>query len=227
MNLSVKFTRDVVHGVAMQKLSKGISRVLSQTGAVGVACRSLALCVSVILSTGCANFSARTSSSTGWLESGSLALSRPVPSGVSTARARLSDAAIKDLTASDVSHIVVSRSSRTITALNPGSAPQVFKAEGAQYLPQGTFSITVKEESPLWYAPNEYFTKRSLPVPEQGSRTRFMRAALGQRTLYLNDQTPIHSGPVWLREIGGVRIKGSDMKQLYSLIPVGTRVEVR
>jgi lipoprotein-anchoring transpeptidase ErfK/SrfK len=128
---------------------------------------------------------------------------------------------------SDISQIVISRSSQTITALRSGSTPQVFKAEGAQVLPQGSFSITLKEDKPLWYAPNEYFTKRSLPVPEQGSRSRFMRAALGQRALYLNDQTPIHSGPVWLREIGGLRLKSSDMDQLYSMITVGTRVEIR
>jgi hypothetical protein len=194
---------------------------------VGLACRSLTLSVCTLLATGCSSLGTRSPAAAGWLESGSLALSRPVPSETSATRARLSEKAAASLMASDVSHVVVSRSSRTITALNPSSAPQVFKAEGAQYLPQGTFSITVKEESPLWYAPNEYFTKRSIPIPEQGSRSRFMRAALGQRALYLNDQTPIHSGPVWLREIGGVRIKGSDMAQLYSLIPVGTRVEVR
>ncbi len=94
-------------------------------------------------------------------------------------------------------------------------------------MPAGSFSVTVKEENPLWYAPPEYFAKRSLKVPEEGSRARFMRAALGHRALYLNNQTPIHSGPVWLHEIGGLRVKQPEMEQLYALVAVGTRVEVR
>lgn len=79
----------------------------------------------------------------------------------------------------------------------------------------------------MWYAPKEYFINRALPVPAEGSRERFKRAALGSQTLFLNDQTPIHSGPVWLKEIGGVRVKSSAMSEIYSMVQVGTRVEVR
>jgi hypothetical protein len=139
--------------------------------------------------------------------------------------------------------IIISRAERTITALAPVKSalskadssadasanppPLVFPSEGAQNLKPGSFSITLKEEAPLWYAPTEYFTRRKMSVPEEGSRARFMRAALGNRALYLNDQTPIHSGPLWLGEIGGVQIKEREMEQLFSLIPIGTRVEVR
>lgn len=101
------------------------------------------------------------------------------------------------------------------------------KTEGAQYLNQGSFSVTQKEERPLWYAPKEYFVNRALPVPAEGSRERFKRAALGSYALYLNDQTPIHSGPVWLREIGGVRVSEPQLAEIYSLVQVGTRVEIR
>jgi hypothetical protein len=85
----------------------------------------------------------------------------------------------------------------------------------------------MKEERPLWYAPREYFVNRSLKVPHEGSRERFRRAALGNRAIYLNNQAPIHSGPVWLAEIGGMRVDQRKMEQLYSMVPVGTRVEVR
>jgi hypothetical protein len=227
VNLSMLLAREAVLGVAMQRIAREIAKVLSQKAAVRLKYRALAVGVCALLSTGCATLGTRSSARDGWLENGSLTLSRPVPSDTSAPRARLSDKAAESLMSTEVAHVVVSRSSQTITALQPGSAPQVFKAEGAQHLSQGTFSITVREEKPLWYAPNEYFTKRSLPVPKQGSRSRFMRAALGQRALYLNDQTPIHAGPVWLHEIGGLRIRHSDMEQLYSMVTVGTRVEVR
>jgi hypothetical protein len=117
------------------------------------------------------------------------------------------------------------------TAQSGSPTPQttnlVILSEGTQNLKAGSFSITLKEESPLWYAPNEYFTRRKINIPEEGSRARFMRAALGNRAIYLNDQTPIHSGPVWLGEIGGLRVDAKEMEQLFSLISIGTRVEVR
>ncbi len=189
--------------------------------------RYLVLSLCVILGSGCATLRGHPSTSAGWLQNGSLALSRPVPPAISSDRARLSENKATALMSADVSSVVVSRSSRTITATQHGSAPQTFKADGAQHLLPGTFSITIKEDAPLWYAPDDYFTKRSLPVPEEGNRARFMRAALGKRALYLNNQSPIHSGPVWLDEIGGLRLKSSDMAILYSLVTVGTRVEVR
>jgi hypothetical protein len=159
----------------------------------------------------------------------------PAPSEGSVSRDFILDSAAP--------RIIISRAERTITALAPVKAalskahssadatanppPLVFASEGAQNLKPGSFSITLKEEAPLWYAPTEYFIRRKMSVPEEGSRARFMRAALGNRALYLNDQTPIHSGPVWLGEIGGVQIKAPEMEQLFSLIPIGTRVEVR
>lgn len=176
---------------------------------------------------GCTSFRTMTNSGGPWLESGSLALSRPVPTQGVPTRSHTASLGASTVAESEAARIVVSRSDRTITALRPGTPPMVVKAEGAQHLPPGSFSVTVKEENPLWYAPSEYFSKRSLEIPEEGSRARFMRAALGNRALYLNNQAPIHSGPVWLDEIGGIQVRQPEMEQLYSMIAIGTRVEVR
>lgn len=211
----------------MQTISKEVSRVSTQSRSLVNTFSLMALSFCALLGTGCTTLGTRPSAPAGWLQNGSLALSRPVPPAISSDRARLSHPQAAALTSTDTSRIVVSRNSRTITAMQPGSEPKVFKAEGAQHLSPGTFSITGKEETPLWYAPDEYFTKRALAIPEEGSRNRFMRAALGQRAMYLNNQSPIHSGPVWLHEIGGLRVKSSDMSLLYSLVTIGTRVEVR
>jgi hypothetical protein len=123
--------------------------------------------------------------------------------------------------------LIVSRHDRTLTAIRPGEAPLVIKADGAQLLPAGSFSITAREVAPLWYAPNPYFLDRGLPIPVEGSRERFKRAALGSRALYLNNQLPIHSGPVWLKDIGGIRLVEKDMLELFSFVTVGTRIDVR
>lgn len=167
-----------------------------------------------------------------WLRDGSLGLSRPVPAASTTAGSTSPRASLRADHASTVdtggsNFIVISRKDRTLTAISPNSSPLVFKSEGAQHLPEGTFSITLKEENPLWYAPREYFLKRSLTLPEEGSRERFKRAALGSKTIFLSNHTPIHSGPVWMEEIGGVRLGAAEMQQLFSMITVGTRVEIR
>jgi hypothetical protein len=143
-------------------------------------------------------------------------------------RASLSPTALANsAVSSESSSVLISRKDQTITALTPGSTPLVLRTEGASHLTPGSFTITLKEERPLWYAPREYFVKRSLNVPSEGSRDRFKRAALGKKAIYLNNQAPIHSGPVWLGEIGGLRIDQRQMEQLYSMINVGTRVEIR
>jgi hypothetical protein len=184
----------------------------------------------LVLMSGCSVVRSQAGSSSRWLPSGSLALSRPMPLA-SRAQAVLHPQAESALAnagnSPDITALIISRRDRTLTALRPGSSPLVIKTDGAQFLQSGSFSVTQKELGPLWYAPKEYFTSRALPIPPEGSRGRFKRAALGPQTIYLNDQTPIHSGPVWLKEIGGLRVKSSAMNQLYSMVQVGARVEVK
>jgi len=184
---------------------------------------------------GCAGFMGLDPSNSQWLSDGSLALSRPVPpvsrpsakSSIKNIAAITPSAPVSPSSGEESIALIVSRSDRTLTAIRPGAKPLVVKTEGAQLLPRGSFSVTMKEENPLWYAPKEYFVNRAMPVPSEGSRERFKRAALGERTIYLNDQTPIHSGPVWLKEIGGLRVPHAQMDQIFSMVTVGTRVEVR
>lgn len=163
-----------------------------------------------------------------WLADGALGLSRPVPPARAVdVRASLAPEMFRAEDATVSPQLIVSRRDRSITAIRPGEAPLVMKADGAQYLPPGSFSITARELAPLWYAPSRYFRRRSMSIPAEGSRERFKRAALGSRVLYLNNQVPIHSGPIWMEEIGGIRLSENDMVQLFSLATVGMRLDVR
>lgn len=225
----------------MQSLYSGcemqVFRGITERARTRSAITRAALCIgSCILLNGCAILGTPSRSDKAWLLDGSLVLSRPVPlvtkalaSNTPTQSEQSSETPARAVSAEapQAPSIIISREAKTLTAIRPGEAPLVLKTEGAQYLKEGSFSITQKQENPLWYAPKKYFTKRSLTVPEEGSRERFKRAALGSRTIFLNDQTPIHSGPVWMQEIGGLRVNPSEMSQIYSMISVGTRVEVR
>lgn len=99
-------------------------------------------------------------------------------------------------------------------------------AEGLSSLAPGVYEVALKQDSASWHAASEYYSRRNLPLPGEGTQDRFLRGALGHHVIYLDDQTPIHSGPLWLREIGGVRIAPEYMQALYEQIQVGTFVQI-
>ena len=88
------------------------------------------------------------------------------------------------------------------------------------------FQVLHKQEDPLWYAPDNYFSARKLPLPNRNSRERFRRGALGLKALFIRRDLPIHSGPFWSKEIGGLRVSEGDMRALYSEIEVGLPVSI-
>jgi hypothetical protein len=165
------------------------------------------------------------SSNSSLLQSGVVAISRPIPLPIGLDHGRLPQT--ESIPVAAVESVIISRVDETITTLNSDGKPIVFRAEGTARLKPGAFTITAKEEHPLWYAPSTYFEKRLIQVPKEGSRDRFRRAALGNKALFLNNSTPIHSGPIWMEEIGGLRITRADMPSLFAMLDIGTRVEVR
>ncbi len=180
-----------------------------------------------LVSTGCVPMTSPNHSKQ-LLSSGVIAISRPIPvASTNSFLATIATSSQSSISENRAETVVISRTDATITAFNTLGTPLIFRAEGAEGLSPGSFTITVKEEQPLWYAPNVYFQRRSLKIPQEGSRDRFRRAALGKRAVFLNNRIPIHSGPVWLEEIGGLKVRSSDMSALYAMLDVGTRVEIR
>lgn len=101
------------------------------------------------------------------------------------------------------------------------------QAEGAVPLQPGTYPLQHKQKRPLWYASDEYFAKRQLPIPPPGDRSRYRRGALGQLVLYPTVNFPIHSGPIWSEDVGGLRVSRADLSAIYYVIPIGTSVIVK
>lgn len=198
-----------------------------------VARRVCAILLAVALG-GCALFPtskpATSKTAHGWLADGSLAISRPIPPINSYPSDRASIRA-DSLPTQEVpvtqATVRISRATSSVTFSAPDSAPISFHAHIASSLRAGSYSVSLKQNNPLWYAPASYFRQREMRVPAEGSRERFKRGALGNQALFLNDQTPLHSGPVGSTEIGGLRLNPSDMAQLFELVQVGTAVEVR
>jgi len=191
---------------------------------------SASLILGIALVSGCSFLSTSQhdgSSSQGWLRDGTLAMSRPVPPPAS----RPQDDTLLGFIPSEHSKpgriLRIDRRTRRIELRDGGTIIQTLTGDGLQALKPGVFSVIHKQKSPVWYAPDVYFTTRLLNVPAAGQAERFRRGALGEYAIFLDSQTPLHSGPVWREEIGGVKIDESEMARLFEIIDVGTRIEVR
>jgi hypothetical protein len=101
-----------------------------------------------------------------------------------------------------------------------------FKGEGLGQVVPGRYELLHKQRNPLWYAPDAYFAKRGLMVPPAGDRARFRRGALGDFVLFLNKDTPIHSGPIWSEDLGGARLDENDLSRVYYKVEAGTPIQV-
>lgn len=99
--------------------------------------------------------------------------------------------------------------------------------QGKSLIKPGTFKLVHKQRNPLWYAPDSYFTKRHLALPSQNDRARFRRGALGEFALFLDKETPIHSGPIWTEDIGGIRIDEHVLSRIYYQLEIGAPIEVQ
>jgi hypothetical protein len=108
-----------------------------------------------------------------------------------------------------------------------GSLKEKVPLEGDFQLSPGKYLIKHKQRSALWYAGDDYFLARNLSVPSVGNRERYRRGALGDFTLFLDEEIPIHSSPVWTPEVGGLKLDDEKMKKIYYSLEVGSVVEVR
>ena len=119
-------------------------------------------------------------------------------------------------------------SKKLTVSLMDGDTPlATVKAEGAMKLTPGEYSLSHKQRSPLWYAGDDYFIKRGLPVPPSGDTERYRRGALGDFALFLDKDTSLHSAPIWTDEVGGLRIQDEQIKKIYYSLDVGSRVEIK
>lgn len=100
-------------------------------------------------------------------------------------------------------------------------------AEGSIALAPGEYPLQHKQRNPLWYAPDEYFSKRELRVPPRGDHFRYRRGALGNYAVYPTMDFVIHSGPFWSEEVGGLKVSEADLASIFVMLYVGTPVIVK
>jgi hypothetical protein len=170
-----------------------------------------------------------------WLADGSIALYRevktppPIPiSATSLHTFAPISADLSEFANQSINQIRISlnRSSQALMIRGLGAAPVLVPVEGASQLSElSPQKIILKQENPLWYAPDSYFTKRGIAVPAPFAEERFRRGALGAFALFLEGGIPIHTGPFWSEEVGGLRISEEAGAALFAAIPLGTSIE--
>jgi hypothetical protein len=122
--------------------------------------------------------------------------------------------------------LLIDTGARTASLMEGDTATVVAPAEGTDTVRPGRFQLLHKQRNPLWYAPPSYFQQRQLPVPPEGDRARFRRGALGDFVLYITKEIPVHSGPVWTDDVGGIRLDDTSLSKMYYMLPVGAPIEI-
>ncbi len=196
--------------------------------------RSLVCCVVGIV-LGC---SSHPESGGSYVAVGSITLARPVPAATNLSSALLgfmprdrqdsSRDAMSDVSSLGASSwLLIDRAAQTLSLMKGDEIVETISGEGATSLAPGRFELAHKQKSALWYAPDSYFLSRGETPPRPGDKVRFRRGALGELSLFVTKDLPLHCGPVWTEEIGGVRLNESEMAKLFYSLEPGSIVEIR
>ena len=159
-------------------------------------------------------------------ESGSLVIARPLPVQQDST-GNLFGFMPQRSKAAQAHRLVLDKESGTATILKGALKLASFPVANIEGLKAGTYEVIHKQRHPVWYATDSYFEKRALTVPTRNAKERYLKGALGDYVIYLDDKTPLHNSAVFADEVGGVRLQDNDIAQLYYKLSVGASIQVR
>ena len=123
--------------------------------------------------------------------------------------------------------IEIDRTEKRLRVFEGKRAVEEVAVEGLNGLQSGQYLVHSKQSSPRWYATDDYFLRRGLPVPGALDDARYLRGALGAQALFLSEHFAIHSSPVWTPEVGGARVERTVLSRIFDQAPLGVSVFVR
>ncbi|GEM_PF-2898922 len=172
-----------------------------------------------------------------WVNSGSLSVIRPTPAINSYANSSSTHNMLAFMPVRDPLNevavntssyaLIIDRAKRSASFYKGTEELLTFATEISPALKAGKFTVVLKQEDPLWYAPPVYFYARNLAVPANGTIERFRRGALGDRAIFISPEIAIHSSPVSEDSINGVRLSPHDMMSIYDNLPINAAVIIR
>lgn len=164
-----------------------------------------------------------------WVQNGMVTISRAAPpaSGKASERAMLGFVPATLNGTPTGSWLSIDKETHDINLMKNDQVVSKLKGEGLDKLEAGLYKVKHKQRNPLWYAPDTYFQERNQQPPAEGDKARFRRGALGEFVVFIDQDTPIHSGPLWLQEIGGIKMDEADLSKIYYSLEVGSTIEVK
>jgi lipoprotein-anchoring transpeptidase ErfK/SrfK len=197
----------------------------------------------------CSGARVATSEKVEYLASGSIVISRMIPTDAeSQVASATADAAANDsqstprvlaplfafippaaafAPAENETWVEVDTGAKKVRVYKGATIDSEFQAEGAANIQPGNYSLQQKQRTPLWYAPDGYFRKRQLAVPPAGDRLRYLKGALGEYALFPSPEFAIHTAPVWTDDVGGLRVSKEDLIAIYFKLNIGSSIVVR
>lgn len=100
-------------------------------------------------------------------------------------------------------------------------------SDHAVAIPPGTYRILHRERDPLWYANDDFFITRSLPIPPTYGAERFQAGAYGKFALFLSPTVAIHCGPETVNEVKGIRLPCDTLSRIFAAVRLQSLVVVR
>jgi hypothetical protein len=122
--------------------------------------------------------------------------------------------------------LLIKRSEGVLAVVQSGRVVTLIECEGTTSVAPGNYTVEHKQMDPVWYATDEYFTRRGLSVPVEGAKDRFLRGAYGKHALFLSSSLALHSSHVWTPEVGGIRLPSQELTKLFENLPLTTAVKV-
>lgn len=165
-----------------------------------------------------------------WLQEGTLVIARPLPEESSASSSLFGFMPQSSTLDSDAGEsglrLVIDSETAQATVLNGALKLSTFPLANVEGLNPGSYEVMHKQRHPVWYATDAYFENRGLPKPDKNSKDRYLKGALGDFVIYLDDQTALHNSAVFANEVGGIRLSDNDIAQIYYQLEVGARVVV-
>jgi len=160
-----------------------------------------------------------------WIERGKIEISGPIPTKTTITTAALFAFMPTNINGNNF-WLSINKSTGFVTLFNNNLEIKKYNLKKINNIQEGRFEISLKQKKALWYAPDEYFTNRKLAIPENNSRARFLKAALGEHVLYLSNNIAIHDSIVEIKELPSLIIPSKKLKEIYKLLKVGATVVI-
>ena len=94
-------------------------------------------------------------------------------------------------------------------------------------LNNGHFKVALLEQNALWHANDKYFLDRNLPLPLEFSPERYLKGALGEYSIHLDNGQVIHSSLIEDKGIDGIRVAANDLKDIFSVLEADSKIIVK